>query len=151
MMGNVVTFKFYRSGSAGYIPRYSDIFNKLDNIVLLVTNGIYESVAVVFEKDRVVDAFNKGIIPKPIIVQAIGTCTRMFAPEVRFGRAGLASSDTESADAKNMATSDIGFIVPDTFEELLQVLKEAYGSRQPAAFIPTFSVERGWWLEAVGR
>ncbi|PCH45006.1 ATP-citrate synthase [Wolfiporia cocos MD-104 SS10] len=79
------------------------------------------------EEYRVIDAVKKGIIRKPIVAWAIGTCAKMFTTEVQFGHAGsMANSDMETADAKNAAMRAAGFIVPDTFEDLPQVLKETY-------------------------
>ncbi|TFK47509.1 ATP-citrate synthase [Heliocybe sulcata] len=79
------------------------------------------------EEYRVIEAVKKGVIKKPIIAWAIGTCAKMFATEVQFGHAGsLANSDMETADAKNKAMRAAGFIVPDTFEELPEVLEETY-------------------------
>jgi len=81
------------------------------------------------EEYRVIEAVKGGKIKKPIIAWAIGTCAKMFATEVQFGHAGsLANSDMETADAKNRAMREAGFIVPETFEDLPQVLKEAYDS-----------------------
>ena len=72
----------------------------------------------------------------------------------------MASSDFETADAKNRAMREAGFVVPDTFEELPRVLKETYEDlvrggvivskrevelgliRKPAAFISAIS--RTW-------
>ncbi|GJE86775.1 ATP-citrate synthase-like protein [Phanerochaete sordida] len=79
------------------------------------------------EEYRVIEAVNKGIIKKPIVAWAIGTCAKMFTTEVQFGHAGsMANSDMETADAKNAAMRRAGFIVPDTFEDLPQVLRETY-------------------------
>jgi len=79
------------------------------------------------EEYRVIEAVKKGTIKKPIIAWAIGTCAKMFTTEVQFGHAGsMANSDMETADAKNRAMKEAGFIVPDTFEELPQVLKDTY-------------------------
>jgi ATP citrate (pro-S)-lyase len=79
------------------------------------------------EEYRVIEAVKEGKIKKPIIAWAIGTCAKMFATEVQFGHAGsLANSDRETADAKNRAMREAGFIVPETFEDLPQVLKETY-------------------------
>ncbi|KAF8327082.1 ATP citrate lyase isoform 2 [Amanita rubescens] len=67
------------------------------------------------EEYRVIEAVKKGIIKKPIIAWAIGTCAKMFTTEVQFGHAGsMANSDMETADAKNRAMKEAGFIVPDT-------------------------------------
>ncbi|KAF8622996.1 hypothetical protein AX15_006589 [Amanita polypyramis BW_CC] len=79
------------------------------------------------EEYRVIEAVKKGAIKKPIVAWAIGTCAKMFTTEVQFGHAGsMANSDMETADAKNRAMKEAGFIVPDTFEELPQILKETY-------------------------
>lgn len=79
------------------------------------------------EEYRVIEAVKEGKIKKPIIAWAIGTCAKMFATEVQFGHAGsLANSDMETADAKNRAMREAGFIVPDTFEDLPQILKDTY-------------------------
>ncbi|KAI0696061.1 ATP-citrate synthase [Cerioporus squamosus] len=79
------------------------------------------------EEYRVIEAVKKGIIKKPIIAWAIGTCAKMFTTEVQFGHAGsMANSDLETADAKNSAMRSAGFIVPETFEDLPEVLKATY-------------------------
>ena len=79
------------------------------------------------EEYRVIEAVKKGVIKKPIVAWAIGTCAKMFTTEVQFGHAGsMANSDLETADAKNAAMRRAGFIVPDTFEDLPQVLRETY-------------------------
>ncbi|KAF9493410.1 ATP-citrate synthase [Pleurotus eryngii] len=81
------------------------------------------------EEYRVIDAVKKGIIRKPIVAWAIGTCAKMFTTEVQFGHAGsMANSDMETADAKNRAMRAAGFVVPETFEDLPYVLKETYDS-----------------------
>ncbi|PWN49328.1 putative ATP citrate lyase subunit 1 [Violaceomyces palustris] len=79
------------------------------------------------EEYRVIDAVKQGIIKKPIVAWAIGTCAKMFTTEVQFGHAGsMANSDLETASAKNAAMKAAGFIVPDTFEDLPTVLRETY-------------------------
>ncbi|KIO21410.1 hypothetical protein M407DRAFT_245492 [Tulasnella calospora MUT 4182] len=79
------------------------------------------------EEYRVIDAVKKGIIKKPIVAWAIGTCAKMFTTEVQFGHAGsMANSDLETADAKNAAMKAAGFVVPDTFEDLPDVLRDTY-------------------------
>ena len=79
------------------------------------------------EEYRVIEAVKSGRIKKPIVAWAIGTCAKMFTTEVQFGHAGsMANSDSETAEAKNRAMRAAGFIVPDTFELLPDVLKETY-------------------------
>ncbi|KAK4685018.1 ATP citrate (pro-S)-lyase, partial [Tremellales sp. Uapishka_1] len=79
------------------------------------------------EEYRVIEAVKQGIIKKPIVAWAIGTCAKMFTSEVQFGHAGsMANSDMETADAKNIAMRAAGIIVPDTFEDLPETLKATY-------------------------
>ncbi|WFD03323.1 ATP citrate synthase [Malassezia obtusa] len=79
------------------------------------------------EEYRVIDAVKQGTITKPIVAWAIGTCAKMFTTEVQFGHAGsMANSEAETASAKNAAMRAAGFLVPDTFEDLPNVLRETY-------------------------
>ena len=79
------------------------------------------------EEYRVIEAVKTGQIKKPIVAWAIGTCAGMFTSEVQFGHAGsMANSDMETAEAKNRAMKAAGFIVPDTFEELPDILRATY-------------------------
>ncbi|KAK7020145.1 ATP citrate lyase subunit 1 [Paramarasmius palmivorus] len=81
------------------------------------------------EEYRVIEAVKTGKIKKPIVAWAIGTCAKMFSTEVQFGHAGsMANSDMETADAKNRAMKQAGFLVPDTFEDLPNLLRETYQS-----------------------
>ena len=79
------------------------------------------------EEYRVIDAVKNGIITKPIVAWAIGTCAGMFKTEVQFGHAGAsANSQLETAIAKNKAMREAGIHVPDTFEDMPEVLKKVY-------------------------
>ena len=79
------------------------------------------------EEYRVIEAVRAGKIKKPIVAWAIGTCAKMFATEVQFGHAGsMANSARETADAKNAAMRAAGIVVPETFEDLPDVLRETY-------------------------
>lgn len=81
------------------------------------------------EEYTVIEAVKRGQIKKPIVAWAIGTCAKMFTTEVQFGHAGsMANSDSETADAKNRAMREAGFIVPDTFEQLPDVLRSTYAN-----------------------
>jgi ATP citrate (pro-S)-lyase len=71
------------------------------------------------EEYRVIEGLKSGKIKQPTVAWAIGTCATMFT-------GSMASSDLETADAKNRAMRDAEFVVPDTFEELPRVLKETY-------------------------
>ena len=54
----------------------------------------------------------------------IGTCASMFTTEVQFGHAGsCANSDMEQATAKNAALREAGAYVPDSFDDLGDLIK----------------------------
>lgn len=94
-----------------------------DNVKMLVLLGEVGGI----EEYKVIEAVMNGTIKKPIVAWAIGTCAKMFTSEVQFGHAGsMANSDMETAEAKNREMRAAGFIVPDTFEELPDVLRSAY-------------------------
>ncbi|KAK2066453.1 hypothetical protein P8C59_000274 [Phyllachora maydis] len=80
------------------------------------------------EEYKVIDAVKRGVITKPIVAWAIGTCASMFKTEVQFGHAGaFANSQLETAAMKNKSMRDAGFFVPNTFEEMPSLLKQVYG------------------------
>ncbi|KAI1843088.1 hypothetical protein JX265_005131 [Neoarthrinium moseri] len=79
------------------------------------------------EEYKVIEAVKQGVITKPIVAWAIGTCASMFKTEVQFGHAGsFANSQLETAAMKNKKMKEAGIHVPDTFEELPGVLKQVY-------------------------
>ncbi|KAI9834183.1 MAG: citrate synthase [Phylliscum demangeonii] len=108
------------------------------------------------EEYRVVEAVKAGRISKPIVAWAIGTCASMFKTEVQFGHAGsLANSQLETATAKNRAMRDAGFHVPDTFEDLPDVLGRVYQGLvakgtvvpQPEPVPPKIPIDYSWAQE----
>lgn len=79
------------------------------------------------EEYRVTEAVQNGTITKPVVAWAIGTCASMFKTEVQFGHAGAsANSDLETAVTKNKIMRESGIHVPDTFEDLPEVLAAVY-------------------------
>lgn len=130
------------------------------------------------EEYRVIEAVKSGRITKPIVSWAIGTCASMLTTEVQFGHAGaFANSNLETAKAKNEAMRAAGFHVPETFEDLPELLHKVFASlnipkrpepptpkipidyawaqelgliRKPAAFISTISDDRGHELLYAG-
>lgn len=79
------------------------------------------------EEYRVIEAVKSGTITKPIVAWAIGTCASMFKTEVQFGHAGsMANSKLETAAIKNESMKAAGFLVPDTFEEMPDLLASVY-------------------------
>ncbi|KJZ80243.1 Putative ATP-citrate synthase subunit 1 [Hirsutella minnesotensis 3608] len=108
------------------------------------------------EEYKVIDAVKKGIITKPIVAWAIGTCASMFKTEVQFGHAGsFANSQLETAAMKNKMMREAGFHVPNTFEDMPAVLKEVYeklvkeGTIKPQAepVVPKIPIDYSWAQE----
>ncbi len=76
---------------------------------------------------RVAKAIEEGLITKPVIAWCIGTIAKHFGGEVQFGHAGAkAGADRETADAKNEALRKAGALVPNSFNELPELIKQVY-------------------------
>ncbi|KAH3294207.1 hypothetical protein KXW39_004166 [Aspergillus fumigatus] len=108
------------------------------------------------EEYRVIEAVKNGTITKPLVAWAIGTCASMFKTEVQFGHAGAsANSQLETAVYKNKAMREAGIHVPDTFEELPQLLKQVYEDQvkkgvikpQPEPQVPKIPIDYSWAQE----
>ncbi|KAH8816262.1 citrate synthase-like protein [Xylogone sp. PMI_703] len=108
------------------------------------------------EEYRVIQAVKAGAIKKPIVAWAIGTCASMFKTEVQFGHAGaLANSQLETAAAKNKAMKEAGIFVPDTFEELPDLLASVYQDLvkkgtikpRPEPAVPKIPMDYSWAQE----
>jgi succinyl-CoA synthetase alpha subunit/citrate synthase len=75
----------------------------------------------------IVDALRNGKITKPLIIWVTGTCAKFLPGEVQFGHAAaMAGSDIETADAKNEALREAGAIVPSSFDDYGEKLREIY-------------------------
>ncbi|MBN2427792.1 MAG: ATP citrate synthase [Deltaproteobacteria bacterium] len=76
---------------------------------------------------EIIDAIKAKKITKPLIMWVSGTCAKMFSSGVQFGHAGAASgADEESAQAKNQALREAGVIVPNSFDDFGEKVKETY-------------------------
>ena len=61
------------------------------------------------------------------MIWVTGTCSKAFKTEVQFGHAGAkADNEVETADAKNAALRAAGAIVPDSYDDYDQKIKETY-------------------------
>jgi len=79
------------------------------------------------EEYEVCSALRDGTIKKPLIAWCIGTCATMFNSEVQFGHAGsCANADRETAVSKNKALADAGAKVPQSFDDLGDVIHKVY-------------------------
>ncbi|KAK7920615.1 ATP-citrate synthase subunit 1 [Apiospora marii] len=108
------------------------------------------------EEYKVIEAVKQGVITKPIVAWAIGTCASMFKTEVQFGHAGsFANSQLETAAMKNKSMKEAGIHVPDTFEDLPQTLKIVYEKLvnekvivpQPEPVVPKIPIDYSWAQE----
>ncbi|WP_457594643.1 citrate/2-methylcitrate synthase [Hydrogenimonas sp.] len=117
------------------------------------------------EEYKVIEAVKSGKIKKPIIAWCIGTIAKHFSSGVQFGHAGAsANAERETAEAKNAAMREAGIHVPNSFNDLPQVIHQVYTdlkkegiikeieepevrtipkSRKPKNFICTISDDRG--------
>jgi ATP citrate (pro-S)-lyase len=76
---------------------------------------------------EIVEALKNNLIRKPLVIWVTGTCAKAFPTEVQFGHAGArATSDRETADAKNSALKAAGAIVPNSFDDYAEKINEVY-------------------------
>ncbi len=79
------------------------------------------------EEYAIVEALEEGRITKPLVIWVTGTCAKVFPTNVQFGHAGAkAASAAETADAKNEALRKAGAIVPDSFDDFGDKIKEVF-------------------------
>jgi ATP citrate (pro-S)-lyase len=76
---------------------------------------------------EIAEALKAKKITKPLVIWVTGTCSKAFKTEVQFGHAGAkAGSEVETADAKNAALRAAGAIVPNSYDDYDQKIKETY-------------------------
>jgi succinyl-CoA synthetase alpha subunit len=76
---------------------------------------------------EIAEALRTKKITKPLVIWVTGTCSKAFKTEVQFGHAGAkAGCDEETADAKNAALKSAGAIVPNSYDDYDQKVKETY-------------------------
>merc|ERR550517_1444521 len=79
------------------------------------------------EEYRVCEAIKSGVLSKPIVAWCIGTCADMFTTDVQFGHAGAsAGAQEETATSKNSALKVAGAVVPSSFDELGEEIRNVY-------------------------
>lgn len=75
----------------------------------------------------VVEAVRSGRVKKPLVMWVTGTCGKVLPAGVQFGHAGaMAGSDLETADAKNKALAEVGVIVPESFDDFGDKIRETF-------------------------
>jgi len=76
---------------------------------------------------EIAEAVKDGRIKKPLVMWVTGTCAKLLPGQVQFGHAGAkADSSAETADAKNQALREAGVIVPNSFDDYHEKIKETY-------------------------
>jgi ATP citrate (pro-S)-lyase len=108
------------------------------------------------EEYRVIEAVKSGQVTKPIVAWAIGTVAGLLKTEVQFGHAGsFANSQLETAANKNKSMREAGIYVPETFEEMPEILAQVYqklvkdGTIKPKAEpgVPKIPIDYAWAQE----
>ena len=75
----------------------------------------------------IVDAIKVGKVKKPLVMWVTGTCSKILPAGVQFGHAGaMAGTDMETADAKNKALAHVGVIVPQSFDDFGDRIRETF-------------------------
>jgi ATP-citrate lyase alpha-subunit len=98
-------------------------YEKNPRIKLLVCLGEVGGTA---EHD-IAKAIEDGEITKPLVMWATGTCARVLPGQVQFGHAGArADAAEETAEAKNQALREAGAIVPTSFDDYGDRIRETY-------------------------
>ncbi|MHA1214680.1 MAG: citrate/2-methylcitrate synthase [Candidatus Hodarchaeales archaeon] len=76
---------------------------------------------------RIVEALKNGKITKPLVIWVTGTAAKILPKGLQFGHAGaMAGSDKETADAKNKALKEAGAIVPESYDDFGEKIKETF-------------------------
>jgi succinyl-CoA synthetase alpha subunit len=76
---------------------------------------------------EIVKALKDKRITKPLVMWVVGTCGKLFPGEVQFGHAGaIAESESETADVKNAALKAAGAYVPQSFDELSDLIGQVH-------------------------
>ncbi|XP_036143745.1 ATP-citrate synthase isoform X2 [Monomorium pharaonis] len=108
------------------------------------------------EEYEVCEALKTHGITKPLIAWCIGTCASMFNSEVQFGHAGsIANSNLETASVKNAALKAAGAYVPNSFDNLGELIQIVYEELvkdgtivpEPEVPVPTVPMDYGWARE----
>jgi succinyl-CoA synthetase alpha subunit len=100
-------------------------YEKNPEIKLLVCLGEVGGTA----EHEIAAAVRDGRIKKPLVMWATGTCAKVLPGQVQFGHAGAkVDSAMETADAKNQALREAGVIVPNSYDDYADKIRETYES-----------------------
>jgi len=77
----------------------------------------------------VAEALKDGRIKKPLVMWCIGTAAKLLPAGLQFGHAGaMAGTDLETAEAKNRILAEAGAIVPSSYDELGEKIRETFNN-----------------------
>ncbi|XP_076843218.1 ATP-citrate synthase isoform X2 [Brachyhypopomus gauderio] len=110
------------------------------------------------EEYKICRGVQEGRITKPVVCWCIGTCATLFSSEVQFGHAGAcAHQASETALSKNQALRDAGVFVPNSFDQLGDIIRTVYddlvanGDIIPAQEVPPPTVPMDYsWARELG-
>jgi ATP citrate (pro-S)-lyase len=98
-------------------------FQNIPDIKMLVCLGEVGGNA----EYEIAEALKTKKLTKPLVIWVTGTCSKAFKTEVQFGHAGAkAGCEIETADAKNSALKAAGAIVPKSYDDYDQKIRETY-------------------------
>lgn len=76
---------------------------------------------------EIAEAVKDKRITKPLVMWVTGTCAKVLPGQVQFGHAGAKADTTaETADAKNEVLREASVIVPDSFDDYHDKIKQTY-------------------------
>ena len=114
---------------AFHVMRFQQISN-VKMIVLLGEHGGNDEYAVA-------EAIASGNVTKPVVAWVTGTSARIFPAEVQFGHAGAkASTQDETAEAKNEALKNAGAIVPRSYDDFENEIRTTFEKLNAKGAIP---------------
>jgi len=98
-------------------------YEKNPNIKMMVSLGEVGGK----DEYEIVEAIKKGKITKPLVMWVTGTCAEMLPGGVQFGHAGAkAEGKEDTAPAKNKALREAGVVVPESFDDYGEKIKETF-------------------------
>jgi len=88
---------------------------------------------------EIANALKEGKITKPLVMWVTGTCAEMLPGGVQFGHAGAkADSKADTAPAKNDALRKAGAIVPNSFNDYGEKIKQTFDKLKKQGKIKSF-------------
>lgn len=104
----------------GFVPGAFKIGNAGGALSNLIMSKLYRSGSAGFVS-------KSGGIKKSLIAWVTGTSAKVFPSEVQFGHASaMARGEAEAADAKNAALKAAGAIVPNSYDDLGDRIRDVY-------------------------